>query len=82
VQELLSRLCSIHKEKDEALRGGHRELDEVRVKLGKHLSEYKQILVGSGRSGKWSKLPRVAKIPGDRRTLFQQMGAGAVAEHR
>jgi hypothetical protein len=56
-------LWTIHIEKDGALRGGRRELRELRAKLGQHLSEYKKLLVGTGRGGKWSEFLRVAKIP-------------------
>lgn len=56
-------LWSIHDEKNGALRGGRRELKELRAKLGQHLSEYKKLLVGSGRGGKWSQYLRQAKIP-------------------
>jgi len=56
-------LWSIHNEKDGALRGGRRELKELRAKLGQHLSEYKKLLVRTGRGGKWSKFLRYAEIP-------------------
>jgi hypothetical protein len=61
--EEIEGLWSIHKEKDGALRGGRRELKELGAKLGPYLSEYKKILVGSGRGGKWSEFLRELKIP-------------------
>ena len=56
-------LWTIHIEKDGALRGGRRELKELRAKLDQHLSEYKKLLVRTGRGGKWSKFLRYAEIP-------------------
>ncbi|WP_263377075.1 hypothetical protein [Granulicella aggregans] len=62
-------LWSEHKEKAATVRGGRAELNGLKMRLGEQFSQYKKLLVGTGRDGQWSRFLRgrgIAKSTADR----------------
>lgn len=63
LNQTITNLWSAHLNAKNTARATKAELQDIRTKLGEHLSEMKKMLASPGRDGQWSKFLREHEIP-------------------